>query len=140
MNEMVSDLNLSVRENEDQADRYRRSAKRIIYDKRVSGQKYFEGEMQTGLCLDNLAEGNPDLDMEIDFRMGLEILAKRHYGNVDNPSNPSGRREAEIIISIFYERKTQVELAKEYGVTNKRIWQIKNRGLRHLREIMVGYD
>ena len=127
---------------ENHGDRY--AVSNFLKDKAMTQQEEFEQSMETRGLIRNsrayLTESIvPDLDIGMDREDALEILAKKHHAkrvSYDSP-NPSGAREVAVITSIFYDGKTLKKTAKEMNISLERVRQLKNKGLKHLHDIMT---
>lgn len=114
---------------------------------RSTRKEMFEKNMETrglirdlgGALVENIIP-YPDTIMSCDE--ALNILAKRNYSLKDVfsywYSNPNGMKEVGVIKDIFYEKMPLKDIATSMNLTLERIRQIRDRGLGHLHDIIIG--
>lgn len=82
----------------------------------------------------------PDLDVKMDREEALELLASRHYstaGITYGHENPSGAKEAEVVIGKHCNGETFREIGERLGIPFQRVEKIEKSGLMHLNDIMT---
>jgi RNA polymerase sigma factor (sigma-70 family) len=100
--------------------------------------KWYSGTRQEELVTPSLYQeiGEEQFESIFESHAKSETPAKRNL--IERLLSQLHGREAEILRATFLEGRTQVEIAAEFGLSQPRICQIKNSGLRTLKQGLAG--